>query len=195
MLDVGQEGLLTGNVTTLIWIAARSPADVAARLGYRADRLDQGYKIALLKDLLHPQEFEFEGTTLRSGGRLGLPGGTAQGDALRTRVHQDMIDQYGLAQYRAMQQRALASVKLTGPDRIAKVLPATAHDPGMRPDIQYPMGGGGLQWKILPPGKRFVIAARIDAAGTATTPDFSVFIGKDAPYENRAKLMRYLESA
>jgi hypothetical protein len=50
--------------------------------------------------------------------------------------------------YEDLQLSALRSVKITGANRIAKVLPETGHDDLMSPAKQYPMGGGGPQWKI-----------------------------------------------
>lgn len=191
----GETRQLPGNVTTLQWIGARSPAAIEQSLGFHSGRLADGYAIALLKEPLAPADFEFDGLTLRSGGKLGLPGASDAADALRPRVHDMMKQEYGDAGYRQMQLRALASVKLSGDERIAKVVPVTRHAGGMAPNVQYPPGAGGLQWKILEPGKRFLIAAVVDPSGLATTPSFSVHIGAGAPYENRAKLMNYLRMA
>ncbi len=194
-LLVGSIAKLTGNVTTLIWIGPRPARDIEMRLGYGAGRLAKGYWVAVLKEQLFPQDFEFDGTTLRSGGKLGLPASTEAADSLRPRVHDQIMAQQGSNQYTQMQRAALASVKLQGANRIAKVIPAEFHNPTLAPDVQYPMGGGGLQWKILRPGKNFLIATHVDALGIATTPSFSADIGPRAPYENREKVMRYLQSA
>lgn len=194
-LVVGSTTRLSGNVTTLTWIGARSPAAVEQSLGYGSGRLTQGYWIALLKDPLTPADFEFDGTTLRSGGRMGLPGTTNAADALRPRVHDLAMQQRGAGGYQQLQQMALASVKLSGDQRIAKVIPVAAHDPAMAPDMQYPPGGGGLQWKILRPGKNFLIALEVSPSGLATAPGFAVNIGPGAPYDNRAKVMNYLRMA
>jgi hypothetical protein len=194
-LSLGAPERLHGNVTTLIWIGPRTPDQVEQRVGYGAGRLSGGYWVALLKEKPGPEDFEFEGTTLRSGGREGLPAASEAADALRPRIHDRMIAEYGEAGYRELQQRALGSVALSGPNRIAKVVPATGHDSALGPDVQYPMGGGGLQWKILRPGKLFLIAMHVDAGGRATTPGFAVDLGPGAAYENRDRVMRYLETA
>ena len=194
-LVVGTNPMLSGNVTTLIWIGARSPTAVEQSLGYSGGRLSQGYWIALLKDQLTSADFEFDGTTLRSGGRMGLPGATDAVDALRSRVHDLALQQRGAGGYQALQHAALTSVKLKGDQRIAKVIPAAAHNPAMAPDLQYPPGAGGLQWKILRPGKKFLIALEVSPSGMATAPGFSVNIGPGAPYDNRAKVMNYLRMA
>ncbi len=194
-LTVGEFRSLTGNVTTLNWIGARSPQMIEQSVGYGAGRLAQGYWIALLKDMLLPADFELGGTTLRSGGRLGLPAATTVADQARPRVHDEVLSESGEAGYRQLQMFALQAVRLQGPGRVAKVLPMTPHDPNMTADLQYPPGGGGPQWTLLPPGKRFLIAARVEPNGQATTTTFSVDIRQTMPYENRAKFMRYLESA
>ena len=195
VLTVGSKCLLTGNVTTLIWIGARTPQELELHIGYGGGRLANGYRVALLKDNLLPQDFEFEGTTLRSGGRLGLPASSVPADQLRKRVHDQMISEYGAEGYRNMQMRAISSVRTVGNERIAKVVPVTSHDPLLAPDVQYPMGGGGLQWTILPPGKNFLIAMHVNANGLATTPMFTADLKPNAPYENRHKVMHYLASA
>lgn len=194
-LIVGQQQPFTGNVTTLNWIGARPARDIEISLGYGPGRLAKGYCVVLLKERLAPSDFEFEGTTLRSGGREGLPIADLDADTLRRRVHDRMIAEYGEARYRSMQQQALASAQLSGPYRIAKVVPMTPHDHRLTPDIQYPMGGGGLQWKILRPGKRFLVALYVDETGFGHTLHDSVDLKPGAPYDNRAKIMRYLQSA
>ena len=197
MLRVGDFALLTGNVTTLNWIGPRPAADVERNLGYGAGRLSQGYLVVLLKQMWTPEDFEFEGTTLRSGGRLGLPAHTTAADALRPRVHDRIQAERGPLGYQELQQHALRSAMITGPQRIAKVIPTTRHDVDMPPAEQYPMGGGGLQWTIKKSRPcRFLVALHVDPARNATTPTFTVSI-TDAPhdYPNRARIARYLEQA
>lgn len=194
-LIVGQQQPFSGNVTTLNWIGARPARDIEINLGYGAGRLAKGYCVVLLKERLAPADFEFEGTTMRSGGRVGLPLASHDADAQRRRIHDQMISEYGEARYRAMQQQALVSAQLSGPNRIAKVIPMASHDPRLTPDVQYPMGGGGLQWKILPPGKRFLVALYVDESGYGHTLHNSVDLKPGAPYENRARIMQYLQTA
>jgi hypothetical protein len=194
-LVVGQIEKLTGNVTTLNWIGARAPGDIERSLGYGPGRLREGYAIALLVEPLSAPDFEFDGTTLRSGGRAGKPYSTEKADKLRPRVHDSVLRERGQKGYEDLQKTALKNVKLTGDERIAKIVPMTRHDPKLGPDLQYPMGAGGLQWAILKPGKRFLIAAFVDESAHAHTAQFSVFIGFGAPYDNRARLMRFLREA
>lgn len=191
-LSYGQFAQLSGNITTLIWIAARTPRNVEQSLGYGMGRLSAGYYIGLLAEKLRPEDFEFDGITLRSGGRLGLPSNDAATEQARKRVHQEVFDDYGAEGYGAMQRSVLESIPATGSDRLAKVIPVTPHDDTIGNADQYPMGGGGLQWRIKKPGKAFFIAAKVDANAVAHTADFAVSIGEGAPYDNRARLMRYL---
>jgi hypothetical protein len=197
MLKVGETRTFTGNVTTLNWIGPRPPAEVERNLGYGPGRLGAGYWVLLLVRELTPDDFEFEGTTLRSGGRLGLPGATAAEDAARSRMHDQILVERGPAGYRALQEQALRSVKTAGPERIAKVLPETGHDPAMAPSLQYPMGGGGLQWTIKKSRPvPFLVAMHVDRNGLATTPTFSTSLAPGPNvYEHRARVMKYLEQA
>ena len=144
-LTVGTSVQLSGNVTTLLWIAARAPRAVEQSLGYGAGRLAQGYWIVLLKEMLAPADFEFDGTTMRSGGREGLPRANDAADALRPRVHDRIVQDYGNAGYRNLQMAALRSVTLQGTGRIAKVIPLTPNNPALAPDIQDPKAHGGIQ--------------------------------------------------
>lgn len=194
-LILGRSSLFWGNVTTLNWIGTKPAADIETSLGFGAGRLSAGFFVLLLKERLAPEDFEFDGTTLRSGGRMGLPGATTAADERRLRVHDGMIAEYGRDGYRRMQQRALESAVISGPQRIAKVLPKIPHNEEMAPSQQYPMGGGGLQWKILRPGKLFLVAMFVDQNGIATLPDRTIDIRQSAPYQNRHDAMRYLQQA
>ena len=137
---------------------------------------------------------------MRSGGRLGLPASTAAADALRPRVHDSIVADYGTAGYRQLQQKALASVSIIGNRRITKVLPVTRHDPALTPDLQYPMGGGGLQWTIQRARpKNFLIALHVDPTGMADAGAFTVSLAQTQPYQQlldaRTRVMRYLATA
>lgn len=59
---------------------------------------------------------------------------------------------------------------IQGDQRIARALPALRHDAAMAPADQYPMGGGGLQWAITPPGLPFLAAAEVRPDGTVAIP-------------------------
>jgi hypothetical protein len=147
---------------------------------------------------LTPDDFVFSGTTLRSGGRLGLPQSTQAADQLRQRVHDQLIAERGPEGYKALQQQVLRTAAVSGPNRIAKVIPVTRHDPLAAPDLQYPMGGGGLQWTLIRK-KDFLIAMQVAPDGTATTSRFTVSLAESQPpqqlYANRAKVSQYLATA
>ena len=191
---LGQPTTLSGNVTTLQWIKPGYEGTTEDSLGYHQGRLAQGYWVMLLQRLPTPKEFAFDGTTMRSGGRVGLPLRTTTADALRPKVHDQIMAQRGAAGYQALQQATLGQVSVTGDQRIAKVLPAIRHSNTMAPADQYPMGGGGLQWVILPPGLPFLAAAEVRADGTVTIPG-EVLNLRTSGYEARVKLRRYLVSA
>jgi hypothetical protein len=196
LFKVGAIHACRGNVTTLGWIGPRSASLIDEGVGYGAGRLSHGYSILVLKQRLTPDDFEFEGNTLRSGGRLGLPAATWGADAARPRVHDDMLREYGRADYRRLQEGALRSVAYTGTNRIAKVLPTVGHDETLSPAVQYPMGGGGLQWRLVR-DVEFFVACYIDDRAKAQTPSFSVDLMEphgSRRYDNRAKLMNYTPS-
>ena len=200
MPAVGTLVQLSGDVTTLNWIGPRPPRNVEINLGFAPGRLAAGYWIALLKDPLLPDDFAFGGTTLRSGGRLGLPAANAADDALRPRVHDQIVAQYGTNGYRQLQQKALAIAAISGPNRIAKLLPVTPHDAQLAPSLQYPMGGGGLQWTIDRAHKKnFLIALHVDPNGLADAGSFTVSLADNQPfqqlYDARARVARYLAAA
>ena len=200
MPTVGTVLPLSGDVTTLNWIGPRPPRDVEINLGFGQGRLAQGYWIAVLKDMLQPDDFAFGGTTMRSGGRLGLPASDAADDLLRPRVHDQIMAEHGASGYRQLQLKALASVTISGPHRIAKVLPVAPHDPAMAPDLQYPMGGGGLQWTIDRAHKKnFLVALHVNPAGMADAGSFRVSLADNQPfqqlYDARARVARHLAAA
>jgi hypothetical protein len=200
MPTVGTFLPLSGDVTTLNWIGPRPPRMVEINLGFGYGRLAAGYWIAVLKEPLQPDDFVFGGTTMRSGGRLGLPASNAADDALRPRVHDQIMNERGAQGYRGLQHKALATVPIVGWNRIAKVLPVTAHNAALAPDLQYPTGGGGLQWTIdRAHKKRFLIALHVDPAGMADAGSFTVSLADNQPfhqlYDARAKVARHLATA
>jgi hypothetical protein len=67
----------------------------------------------------------------------------------------------------------------------------------MAPNAQYPMGGGGLQWRLVKP-RNFLVACFVGPDLVAQTAGFSVNLAETHGaqlYENRAQLMRYLATA
>ena len=93
-----------------------------------------------------------------------------------------------------LQTRTLRDIRVQGEQRIAKVLPGTRHDALMAPAAQYPAGGGGLQWSILPPGLPFLAAAEVRADGTVAIPGRVLDLAS-GEYAARATLRQYLTMA
>jgi len=195
---VGSLFTTTGDITTLNWIGVRPRESVERSLGFAPGRLAAGYWLLLLKNSLAAGDFEFGGTTLRSGGKEGLPGKTAQEEAARIKVAERIREERGEDGYNHLKAWALrTSGVIIGPNRLAKVLPVTAHDASLTSAEQYPMGGGGLQWNLKNP-RDFLTAMFVDANGLATAPGFSLQLA-NAPFQtlldNRTALIRYLEYA
>lgn len=186
---------MSGDVTQNRWVGARSARALEQSLGYGPGRLSRGWTVLLLKQKLLPADFKFSGITLRSGGRLGLPGDTAAADRARQHVSDVIKIERGEAGYRDLQLKALASITDTGPDRIVKVIPVEGHSDTMAPRDQYPMGGGGLQWTLTEKCD-FLVAMNVDENGIARLADgFSGFLGESAGYEVRQRIARYLDQA
>ena len=196
-LILGSIVSLTGDVTQNRWVGARSASQLERNLGFAPGRLSHGWTVLLLKQTLTLADFKFSGLTLRSGGRLGLPAETTVADEARKHVHDEMLKEYGTSTYEAMQRNALAVITPTGDGRIVKVIPKIDHSTTMKPSDQYPMGGGGLQWTLTKPCA-FLVAMTVDRNGIATaasTSPLGGFLGESAPYENRAKLAKFLDNA
>ncbi len=183
-----------GDITTNNWVGARGAAALERSLGFATGRLAAGWSVLVLKEPLQPEDFRFAGLTLRSGGRLGLPAASALFDQARRHVSDDIMAERGLAGYRALQERVLKDVPITGDDRLVKVVPVTPHDPSLSPSEQYPMGGGGLQWTLVWP-RRFLVAMTVDDFGIARIPGFCTRLHDRMPYDDRARLARHIRSA
>lgn len=139
-------------VTRLISVINQSPRDLEDRLGYNRGRLSRGWALLLLKEPIAGGEFQFAGYTHLSGGRVGHP---SLGDT-RPTVHDDLQrllgDPSGYAD-----QFARENFPLSGPERIVKIIPATAPDSGLSDADRYPVGRGIPQW-ILTVKKKFLVA-------------------------------------
>lgn len=193
-LAVGSHEALSGDVTTLNALFPGYNARTETNLGYHQGRLDAGYKIALLVQQLTPEDFSFGGTTLNSGGKLGLPGRTAEADSKRTTMTAHMTSKYGAGGVSAMKSGMAGKVDLSGAKRIAKVLPKTPHSAHLPPSEQYPQGGGFLQWNL---GKKcqFLIALSVEADGTVLTPSFTLQLTGQPAYDSVARIRKYLQNA
>lgn len=182
-----------GDITTLQWIKPGYEDRIESSLGFARGRLSQGYWILLLKHLPRPDQFEFAGTTLRSGGKYGLPQCDQKAEAARPRVHDKMLEERGKKEYEDLQKATLGAASVMGDKRLVKVIPDIPHSEDIPACLQYPMGGGGLQWKIKKPGIRMLAAVRVEGDATAYLPGEKLH--PRAIYEDRARLRRYLRSA
>jgi len=191
---LGAEVLLDRNITKNSAVGPRSARALAESLGFGTWRFAQGWAIAVLIEPIERTQFQLHGITLRSGGRLGAPAATPEEDEARAMVHDTILAEHGSEGYERLKSVALASITPKGQDRVVKVLTAIRHVPGASPRSQYPMGGGGAQWFLKKP-HRFRIVMTVDGNEIARIPGFSAFIGDSAPYDDRARLARYLESA
>ena len=199
MWKPGETVEIKGDVTTLGGTGLFDASNVERMLGYGTGRLAKGYYIALLKQRLTEDDFQFGGIALRSDGRVGLPAASWPEDKLRLRVHDEIMSERGEHGYRMLQKRALTGIGETGEDRLAKILPTILHTEGLPPNVQYPMGGGALQWRLTKE-RQFLIAAYVDEQGHAQWPGGHAVIGlqgrpTNAMIEARGILRRYLQSA
>lgn len=190
---------IAGNFTTLNTIKPADKSWTERNLGFHRGRLGPGYYIFLLKEVLKPEHFQFDGNTLRSGGRLGLPAGNESLDRLRLRVHDDMMKKYGPEEYRSLQKWLVKTGSIAGPKRFVKVVPVIDHNPHMAPNVQYPMGGGQGQWKLLKGTRlKFLCAAKIGLGAQVRFPygELNLSTGNDdADRASRSRLALFLQSA
>lgn len=197
---VGTTGRYSGDITKLNAIGGpRPPADIERMLGYRSGRLARGYYLLLLTQPLGVDDFDFAGTTLRSGGREGLPAATINADSTRRHVSDRMRQEQGDLEYLRKKRFFLDRVQLKGPERLAKIFPVEGHGDNFSPAVEYPMGGGGLQWTIRDRPKIFLIAMQVTPELQAITAKFSVSLAPNQPYQqlydSRAKIARHLAEA
>lgn len=189
---------ISGDITQLNAIILADARRTEANLGFHLGRLSGGYKILVLNRRPQASDFEFSGTTLRSGGREGLPADTDEKDKDRMRIHDGIMGARGADGYAAMQQAALQNIQVKGPQRLVKIMPDIRHNTDMSPSQQYPMGGGFLQWTLKKPGLSFFCAAQVAKDGLVSVPGqtFQLNSGNFAnDYPQRAEFQKYLQQA
>lgn len=142
-----------GFVTRLIFVINRPARALEDAIGYHRGRLDQGWSLLLLKEPVSPGDIALAGYSHFSGGRIGHP----RHGSTRPTVEAEAARWLDLDRVKT----SLAeSFVLEGPERIVKLIPASAHDPGMAEPEQYPVGRGIPQW-ILTREKTFIVAATV----------------------------------
>ena len=195
-LSIGQIIQASGCVTRLMDLIGREPDELERIIGYHRGRLAQGYFIAVLKDRVQPGEFVYAGYTHLSGGKIGAPDPKKRPDT-RATVHQTLVNQVGAGGVDRLQQKTLLDIPYVGLERLAKVMPKILHSDAMEKDpalpLQYPVGAGIKQY-ILTAKKNFLIAAEVAPGGAFTGRNFSSKIAPNAPYDERQKVRKYLES-
>ena len=155
-LAIGAKPVLTGFLTKAVFLRSQPASELEVRLGYASGRLASGWWLLWLTRMPTPADFEFMGYSQMSGGipqgHLARPGG-------RTAEASLAAGGYDLLR---LKQKAIADTfRLSGPDRLAKVIPRN----GATGPMPYPPGSGIPQWKIVPPGLPFLVVAMIGPGG------------------------------
>jgi hypothetical protein len=131
---------MTGFFTKASFLRKQPAAELERRLGYATGRLAEGWWLLFLEQMPTPNDFAYMGYSYMSGGVSQghlRPGPTAEQE-LRSSRH----DVFG------MKRRTILQVfQLSGPDRLAKVVPVAGEEGSM----PYPPGSGIAQWKLIQP--------------------------------------------
>ncbi len=150
----GQEREIKGNFTKALYLRSHVADELEERLGYGKGRLAQGWWLVFALEKPAPQNFEFGGYTHFSGARIGPP---SLGNA-RPTVESDLEKLLGgKAGLEKKRVAAIEELKLSGPDRLAKVIPVAS-------GTEYPVGKGIFQCNFREP-VRCRIAAFIPPGG------------------------------
>lgn len=126
-MKVGDLMPVSGCVTQDKFILGRSLPEIERNLGFHSGRLAKGMLVVALLELPRADQFSFAGYSQVATHRF-KPSGT--------------LDE------RVAKANVIAGWTLSGPNRLVKVYATTRHDPGLKPDIQYPPGLGVPQWDI-----------------------------------------------
>jgi hypothetical protein len=140
-MRVGDIISVSGCVTKEKFIAGRKLVEIEKILGFHAGRLAGGIAVAVLLELPSMDQFDLAAYSNVATHRHVTPAG---------------LD---IAKIKAA---ARATWATTGFERLAKVLPAVRHDPGMNPDKQYPPGQGAPQWLLKVSLKAKIVAVVTD---------------------------------
>lgn len=150
-------------------ILGGSNDDLEDYLGFERGRLGRGFTVLFLQEMPEVGSVALAGTTLQSGGRVGLPSATEAADRKRIRVFDELRDRKH-AEWDARSHlgpnivekgkawsdfdalcNALEKIELKGVHRATKIVPATGHDPSKSPEEQYPPGKGVNQLVLTKP--------------------------------------------
>jgi hypothetical protein len=147
---------MKGFFTKALYLRSQPAREVEVRLGYAAGRLAAGWWLLFLEQLPAPDEFEFRGYSQMSG---GIPQGHLDpgGRNAEQRLRDD-----GVNVPRLKQNMAVNGFRVSGPERLAKVLPLV---PAAGP-MPYPPGSGIPQWELVKRDLPFRAAALIKPGET-----------------------------
>jgi len=136
--SVGVVDRFSGNFTKALYLRSQPSDELERRLGYGPGRLASGWWLLFALEKPLPDNFEFGGYTHFSGSRIGPPG---MGGS-RPHVEQELArDLGGPAQVRALKVKHIAGLQLSGPERLAKVVPVARGS-------DYPVGSGIYQCNV-----------------------------------------------
>ena len=133
-----------GFITRERWLLGKTPREMARLLGFHESRMARGAKFYSLLVLPSNDQFEFAGHT-------HWPGGTPIGGGvdLWPEAHARIDRQWMPDPETRAKNNVRLSWRLTGPERLIKVVTHVLHDVNMESLVQYPPGAGVEQWKLL----------------------------------------------
>jgi hypothetical protein len=126
-MAIGQTMKVTGYITKDKFLVGRPLFVLEGYLGFHQGRLSRGATFVKLNRFPLEDEFELAAYSITAAHRHV------------THTGQDISK---------LRKMAIASWRLSGPDRLIKVIAAIEHDRNWTNDDQYPPGAGVPQWKI-----------------------------------------------
>lgn len=190
-----------GCITRLIDVVNREPAFLEDLVGFHRGRLAQGFYFLLLTQAFGPGEFEFHGYTHMSGGKIGLPSNNPAIEGARPSVHGNLLNQFGARDTGGLMKNFCSTIRLKGPDRYVKILPAVQHDPAMGAADQYPASKLSIRQVNLRVAKPFLVAAEVRGTMWSLANGARIDVGArpryDKPYDAdpRKRVQDYLANA
>jgi hypothetical protein len=156
--SVGLRDKFSGNFTKALYLRSQSSNELERRIGYGSGRLAKGWWLLFALEKPSPANFQFGGYTHFSGARIGPP---SLGNA-RPTVEESLKETLGgNAALMAQRTASLAALQLTGPERLAKIIPVAG-------GADYPVGTGIYQCNVGPGAILCVVAAFIPPGGMYT---------------------------
>jgi hypothetical protein len=139
--SVGVEDKFQGNFTKAFYLRAKKGDELEKLIGYGAGRLAKGWWLLFALEKPLAVDFQFGGYNHFSGSRIGHP---SLGEA-RPTVDESLAKELGgEVGLRKKKVSHIAALEISGPQRLAKVLPVAA-------GADYPVGPGIYQCNITKP--------------------------------------------